>query len=160
MIFQKKNKSKEEDRKIILLPAAQYESIIVIIDKAEQIRHNQLHKLFPVATFSFLTTRSEKEDKSSGQNYTFRSSDRRFGMIKNERLKELLQRNFDLLIDLSDQSKLSLFSKIINANLKVGVFDKEENFNFDLLIKKTDAVEQMLESIAGQLNILTLNKNT
>lgn len=152
----KKNTSSIE-RKINLLPTNLYESIVVIINKAEQIRHNQFHLLFSNASFTFLTLRSEKTDDSNGLNFTLHKSDLRFGSIKNERLKTLLNQKFDLLIDLSNHTKLSYFSRNINANLKAGCFDKKSNQDFDLLVKHNESVANIVDDLAKQINILTLN---
>ena len=156
----KKHKTKAVDRQIKLLPSHHYESVILIINKAEQIRHNALHQLFPSAKFTFLTLRNEKADDSSGLNYTYHKSDFRIGALKNERLKMLLTNTFDLLIDLSDHQKLSYFSRQINANLKAGCFDKNNNQSFDLFVQKNPNSEEVLNSIADQINKLTLNIRT
>ncbi|MDX1350157.1 MAG: hypothetical protein R3279_07920 [Putridiphycobacter sp.] len=159
-VLKKKEGMDVPDRKIILLPADQCRTVLVIINKAEQIRHNQLHQLFPKAIFTFLTVRSEKKDNSSGQNFTFHKSDIRFGRVKNERLKDLMAIDFDLLIDLSEHPKLARFSTKLIAHLRAGTFDKTHNYNFDLLVKNSTAIEEIINTIAKQLNLLTLNKNT
>ena len=158
MAFLKKNQvANDQERIITLLPASKYKSVIVIIEKAEQIRHNVLHQAFPAATFSFLTIRSSKEDSSSGHNYTFHKSDKRFRKIKNDRLKSLLRTKFDLLIDLSDRQNLSYFSETINASLKTGCFDRVNNYNFDILVKNSPSMEDIVINIAKQIDKLTLN---
>lgn len=147
------------ERKIHLLPTKMYHNIVVIINKAEQIRHNQFHLLFSNANFTFLTLRSEKKDDSNGLNFTFHKSDFRLGVIRNERLKTLLNQEFDLLIDLSNHKNLSYFSQNIDASLKVGCFDKSNNQNFDLLVKNHESVANIVDDLAKQINTLTLNKN-
>ncbi|MFK8039022.1 MAG: hypothetical protein AB8B74_12075 [Crocinitomicaceae bacterium] len=151
-------KNNHIERKINLLPVIQYKNIIVIINKAEQIRHNQLHLLFSNASFSFLTLRSEKTDDSNGLNFTLHKSDFRFGTLKNDRLKILIKQEFDLLIDLSNNKNLSYFSRVINAGLKTGCFNRANNQNFDLLVKHQDSIEKIINDIANQINILTTNK--
>lgn len=147
-----------EDRKINLLPTNMYETVLVIINKAEQIQHNLLHQAFPAASFSFLSMRNEKQDRSSGSNYTLHKSDIRFGRIKNDRLKTLVNTNFDLLIDLSEHSKLNDFSQVLNANLKAGCFDKQQNNNLDILVKYSLTLKDVVKDIAQQIDKLTLNK--
>ncbi|MFK8045136.1 MAG: hypothetical protein AB8B72_06560 [Crocinitomicaceae bacterium] len=155
------NKSKilssDQNRTIKLLPLLSYKSILVIIDKAEQIRHNQLHHTFPSAEFTFLTIRTERQDKSSGKNYTFHSGDKRFGKVKNDRLLTLLSLQFDLLMDLSHNKNLKYFCRNVPANLKAGCFNSDSNYNLDLLVNNRGTVENLIDGIAEQIHKLTLN---
>ncbi len=150
-------KNKTHVKEINLVPSHLYESVILIINKAEQIRHNALHHLFPSAKFTFLTLRTEKTDNSSGLNYTLHKSDFRIGILRNDRLKTLLKNEFDLLIDLSDHPKLSYFSLNINANLKAGCFNKYNNQHFNLFVENHEDSEIVLKLIEEQINKLTLN---
>lgn len=151
-------KNKDQDRIINLIPTNLYKTALVIIDKAEEINHNQLHQLFPAANFSFLSMRAEKQDKGTGQNYTLHGSDLRFGFLKNDRLKALLRTNYDILIDLSNHKKLHYFSSRALANLKTGCFDKPNNHIYDLLVNKYDTNKEIVEAITKQIDKLTLNK--
>jgi len=152
-----KSSSNQSVRIIKLLPLNAYKSILVIIDKAEQIRHNQFHQKFPCADFTFLTIRSEKQDDSSGKNYTFHKNDKRFGKIKNDRLLSLMALNFDLIIDLSEKKDLKYFCENISANLKAGCFNTDLNFNLDLLVNNTGTTENVIDNLAKQIQKLTLN---
>ena len=158
-LFPKKNTAKLSERDIILRSRSQVKNIILIIDNPENIVHNILHKQFPNAEFSFLTYRTEKEDISTGKNYTFNKKDLKFGQLKNERLANLQKNSFDLLIDLSSKSSNGLrhFSQIIDARLKIGCFDTYENYLYDLLVQDTGDVNGILKQIERQLDLLTKN---
>ncbi len=153
-----KNTYNPEARNIVLLPRTEYKDIIVIINKPEQINHNLFHQYFPNATFSFLSNRTEKEDNSKGMNYTLHKKDFFFRTLKNERLKNLTKKSFDLLIDLNEvNDKLIYFVENINANLKIGCFDKPKNHLFDILTKPADEIVDVINAMVKQIDILTLN---
>ncbi|MFD1550673.1 hypothetical protein DNU06_06295 [Putridiphycobacter roseus] len=153
-----KNSYNPDARNIALLPRPAYKEVLVIISKSEQINHNLLHQYFPNATFSFLSNRTEKEDNSKGMNYTLHKKDFFFKTLKNERLKNLTKKTFDLLIDLNeDNDKLIYFVENINAGLKIGCFNKPNNHLYDILTKPSLEIVDVVNSMVKQLDILTLN---
>ncbi len=156
-LFSKSDKKKNTSRRIVLRERSDFKKLIVLIDNPENIVHNVLHKQFPNAEFSFLTNRSEKVDISTGKNYTFNKKDFKFATLKNERLKDLLLQEFDLLIDLSQSNdNLRYFAEHIKADLKIGCFDTSKNYLYDILVEKKENIRKILEQIKIQLDLLTI----
>ena len=156
------NTYRPDDRNIKILPRVDYKTVLVIIDKPEQINHNLFHQLFPHAEFSFLSNRTEKEDNSNGFNYTCHKKDFFFKKLKNDRLANLLNKSFDLLIDLNEtNTKLMYFTENIEAGLKMGCFNQPYNFQFDMLVEPSSEIANIIKTMVKQIDVLTqtLNKN-
>ena len=129
-------------------------SILVLADNNLPLIESQLKTFFPHSSFYFLTVRKEKEDKSSGQQFTYHNSDLAFGNFKNDRLNQLSIQSFELLIDYNTKpSELDFFIQIINANLISGHSNSEKNYLYDILLDGNN----MIENLYKQLNTLTNN---
>jgi len=149
-----KRLSKINKRKSFVLPPEKVNSILVLAENNLPLIESQLKSFFPHSDFYFLTVRKEKEDKSSGQQFTFNKSDLAFGSFKNERLNQLSKQSFELLIDYNIKpSELDFFIQIINANLICGHSHSEKNYLYDILLDGNN----MIENLYKQLNTLTNN---
>lgn len=139
-----------------LVPISLIKKVIIIVDKPERIRHNQLIKSFPNSEFTFLTNRTEKVDNSTGNNFTIHRKDFSFTKLKNERIKLLLETDFDLLIDLNlNKGNLKKIAKQVKSTLKCGCFDTPKNGYLDLLVKQNNDLAEVILSIQKQIDLLT-----
>ncbi len=149
-----KRLSKFDKRKMFVLPPEKINSILIITNSNVPLIESQLKTYFPNSKYYFLSPRKNKEDESSGNQFTFHSSDLGFGNLKNERLNELLKQSFEILIDYNQQPcELDFFIKIINSNLISGHSNSEKNYLYDILLEG----DNMIENLNKQLNKLTHN---
>ena len=151
-----KKHSKLNKRKMFVLPPSKIETIIIISDSNLSLIESQVKFFFPNAKCTFITVRKNKIDESSGQIYTYHTSDLGYGKFKNERLNKLINKNFNCVIDYNKkESKLDLFIPLIDSNLIAGYEKSPKNYFYDILLSG----DNMIENFYKQLNKLTLNEN-
>jgi hypothetical protein len=151
-----KRLSKIDKRKVFVLPPEKINSILVITNSNISLIESQLKNFFPHSNYYFLTPRQQKEDQSTGNQYTFHSTDLGFRNFKNERLNQLLKQNFEVLIDYNKNScELDFFIKIIDNHLICGHSNSEKNYLYDIFLYG----DNLIENLYKQLNKLTHNEH-
>jgi hypothetical protein len=149
-----KRLSKIDKRKVFVFPPEKINSILVLTNSNIPLIESQLKNYFPQSKYYFLTPRQQKEDKSTGNQYTFHSLDLGFGKLKNERLSQLLKQNFEVLIDYNKNNcELDFFIKIIDNHLICGLSNSEKNYLYDVFLDGNNIIENLYK----QLNKLTHN---
>lgn len=149
-----KRLSKIDKRKVFVLPPEKINSILVITHSNIPLIESQLKNYFPQSEFYFLTTRDKKEDVSTGNQYSFNTSDMGFGKLKNDRLNQLLKQNFEVVIDYNKNGcELDFFIKILDTHLICGHSDSEKNYLYDIFLEG----DNLIENLNKQLNKLTHN---
>lgn len=99
----------------------------------------------------------QKEDQTTGQDYTFHKSDVNLtGKIKNDKLNQLLQIQFDLVLDLSDDEPIGTFLiKKLNQSFMIGQNGLNKSFLYDLLTQKGSNDEETLRIMTQHLTLLS-----
>ncbi|MBI3134674.1 MAG: hypothetical protein HYZ14_08390 [Bacteroidetes bacterium] len=112
--------------------------------------------VFRNAEINVLYPRSSKQDKSPNFCFSVHSSDFNLtGNLKNDKIAGLLQTEFDLLIDLSDDSGLLKYlAQSINASLVIGTLEMAADGSCDLFFDKLGTNSEFLGEIVKQLNQL------
>jgi len=152
----KKIKSSSDTRTIKILSLKSYKSILVISDKNEDAFVTQLKSIFDNSKFTTLYNREDKEDQSTLNNYTYHISDLGFGSIKNDKLLQVLNINFDAVIDISQKTlELNYFVKNSKSTLKIGDIHATKNYLYDLLVDQIDSKTEFIDNIKRQINILS-----
>ena len=152
----KKIKSTSESRVIKISPTNSYKSTLIISDQVDESFNTYLATVFEKSKFTTLSNRKEKKDDSSANHYTYHISDLGFGNIKNDRLLNLLNTQFDLVIDISIKTKeLNYFVKNSKSSLKIGDLNASKNYLYDLLVDEIDSKTEFIDNIKRQINILS-----
>ncbi len=158
-LIKRKNTS-NSDKTTSFKKDSQYTTTLIITDQPETLNdiNQQIQFFFPNINVTSLILRDEKIDETSGQQYTFNSKDLGFGKFKNDRLNQLVEIKFDLLIDFTTNSTdLDLFVKICQSELKIGDLNASKNYLYNLLIERAKSPAQFIENIHKQINILNGN---
>lgn len=153
----KKAKSITTQRKVSILPVENYRSILIISNEADDTLEKNITSAFKNSNITQLYSRSEKiEDSSNNDNiYTYHISDLGFGSITNQRLLDLLDKDFDLIIDFSDKiTEFNYFIKIATTPLKIGDLHSTKNYLYDLLVDRGNSNSEFIKNITLQINTL------
>jgi len=157
-LLNKKTTKSSLKRNVCVLPIADYYSILIIQNKANDILIKSIESIFKNSKVTQLYSRTEKEVpiEHNTHIYTYHISDLGFGKIKKERLLGLVNTNFDLVIDFSDKiTEFNYFIKIATATLKIGDLHSTKNYLYDLLVDKGSSDSDFLDNIKLQINTLS-----
>lgn len=148
-------------RKVVLKPTRLFQKVLIISDfKLNEIQ-TLAKSIFSDAEIFTLYQRKEKLDNSTTNEFAVHNSDFNLtGKIKNDKLNQLLQMNFDLVIDLHQNSK-SLYNLMLklNASLFIGRLDQIENEFHDLYFNFKSNEHEFLKTIEQQITLLTKNEH-
>jgi hypothetical protein len=160
-LFINKKIRRDPNRKPVLKGLDEYTEILFIADTDQTQRLNELSSVFKHAKISFLYRRNEKEDKSTQGNYSYHSSDLNLtGKIKNDKLNQMMQKQFDLILDLSIDCVLNQFLlKKLSSSFIIGKKGIEKSQMYDLLVDDKVNEETFIETIKQQLTLLSQNGN-
>jgi len=165
----KRRKIKSETRKIALKKAHEITKLVVVIQNENAYVKTRIKEVFSNAEIHVLTIRDKKLDESENDLFTLHFADFNLtGQLKNDKLKRLQQHQFDLIIDLSSnlESKakpfrnanvelLRCFTQTIQAQLIIGMLNKENNEWCDILVESGNSPIDFIQNIEKQLNLLT-----
>ena len=120
----------------------------------EEIQRNFRH-----AKISFLHPRKDKLSEAPQGFYDYHEADFNLtGKIKNDKLTELLNTSFDLVIDLSDRNPLGdyLYSQL-QYDFSVGCSNTEHDEKHDLIIRGNTDELACIKAANTQLTLLSQN---
>lgn len=146
-------------RKVVLKPNNNFQKVLII----SEFKLNEIQSLaktiFSNAEIFTLFQRKEKPDNSTTNEFAVHNSDFNLtGKIKNDKLNQLLQMSFDLVIDLHQNSKsLQKLMMKLNASLFIGRLDQVENEFHDLYFNFKSSEHEFLKTIEQQISLLTKN---
>lgn len=161
-IFIKQRKVlRDPKRKPILRAIDHYREVLFIADNDQSHRLNEVSKVFRNAKISFLFSRDEKEDTSAKGSFSYHTNDLNLtGKIKNDKLKQMMQMQFDLILDLSADGIINLFLlKKLNGTFLIGKKGFEKSEIYDLLVSEKVDEETFIETIKEQITLLSQNGN-
>ncbi|MFT5823698.1 MAG: hypothetical protein ACI8ZM_004960 [Crocinitomix sp.] len=159
LFIKQKKVARNPKRKPLLRAIDQYNEILFIADTDQSELTNELSAAFRHAKFSFLFPRENKEDNTIHGCYSYQINDLNLtGKIKNDKLNQLLQIQFDLILDLSiDETFNHYLLKKLNASFIVGKKGMEKSGMYDLLLSETVNKEEFIQTIKKQITILSQN---
>ncbi|MDG1913302.1 MAG: hypothetical protein P8I55_01785 [Crocinitomix sp.] len=160
-LFINKKIRRDPKRKPVLKGLDRYHEILFIADTDQSQRLNELTSIFKHAKISFLYARKEKEDKSAHGNYSYHLSDLNLtGKIKNDKLNQMMQKQFDLILDLSTDTVLNQFLlKKISSTFIIGKKGIEKSEMYDLLVDEKVEEKTFIETVTQQIKLLSQNGN-
>ena len=159
--FLKKKSNQPVNRSVFLRNPDQMKTIFLVTNEEEKSTKKIVEAQFPNCAVHQLYIRPIKEDRSIGFYYTVHNTDFNLtGNLKNDKLKNLVSMDFDLLLDLSDNSTmLQYFINKSRAAMKIGRLNTKHLEQYDLLLEFTRSVEQTVKDIFEQINLLTKNEH-
>lgn len=158
--FLKKRSQNNQSRAVWLKPMAAIRSVLLVTNNEDKSAKKLLEEQFPKSKVHHLYHREIKEDRSVGFYYTVHKSDFNLtGNLKNDKLKNLENFNYDLLLDLSQNSELlDYFIKKSDAACKIGKFGSQKADSYDLMVNFGSKNSESVMNIIKQLNALTNNE--
>lgn len=158
--FVKKKISFSEKRTVILKKPVEFLKILLVSNEKDDAFSDAAKTGFPNAEINFLFLRNEKEDKSGQFNYSVHSTDFNLtGKLKNDKLSKLLHSEFDMVVDLSENSVyLRYILTQIKSTLVIGKINEGEIQVHDLCLNPSDQKSEFIKTILKQLNHLIPNE--
>ncbi|NOQ73694.1 MAG: hypothetical protein GQ574_16930 [Crocinitomix sp.] len=159
LFIKQKKVARDPDRKPILKTMDQFNELLLIADADPSNLANELSAAFRHAKISFLFPRKNKEDNTAHGTYCYHASDLNLtGKIKNDKLKQLMQIQFDLILDLSTDEILNQYLlKKLSASFIIGKKGIEKSEMYDLLVSETTNNEEFIQTITKQITLLSQN---
>ncbi|MEO9531802.1 MAG: hypothetical protein ABJG68_13560 [Crocinitomicaceae bacterium] len=135
-------------------------TILLVTNEEEKSTKKKVEAQFPNCAVHQLYIRPIKEDRSVGFYYTVHNVDFNLtGNLKNDKLKNLESMDFDLLLDLSDNSTLlQYFINRSKAAMKVGKLNTNCIEQYDLLVDFGQSVDNTISEIFEKITLLTKNE--
>lgn len=100
----------------------------------------------------------ELNSKIFSMNYITKNEFNFFYIPKSQRVKDFISKDYDILIDLNinNQFPMESFTALSNAHFKVGVFDENKNYIYDMLIKISNKLDlsEIIEQCIYYLNLV------
>ena len=157
--FLKKKSTSPINRSISLKSISQMRTILLITNGEEKSTKKSVESQFQNCAVHQLFIRPIKEDRAIGFYYTVHNSDFNLtGNLKNDKLKNLESIDFDLLIDLSEESTLlQYFINKSKAAMKVGKLNTCHIEQYDLLVKFQTTHSETIKEIFEKIKLLTDN---
>lgn len=157
----KRNKNNRLKRRPILRKLGEYRELLILLDEKKEVLEKSVKNLFPTANFTLLIPRHTKEINDTPPYISYHKSDFNLtGELKNEKLNELLSRTFDLVVDLSEETKINLaLMKKINASFIIGGSTSNKAAWYDLQIEQSVCESADLEKIKNHLTLLSQHGN-
>lgn len=131
--------------------------LLFVSDKADDDLFKKIGLLFINAEVSHLFERKEKEDQTAQFRYSIHLSDFNLtGVVKNDKLNRLFKTEFDLILDLSQNSDLiPLVINRLSSSLFIGKMNAKNEELYDLFFEHTGSTDEFLKLVIEQLNKLT-----
>lgn len=156
-IYMKKHGQEPKNSLKWIIHPKHVKKLLLITNEEEKSLKRKCEELFQNAAVHHLFERPIKIDNSKGFYYTVHESDFNLtGKLKNDKLTNLAQMEFDLLIDLSQNSEtLDFFLKKVKSGLKVGDLSTENKNNYDFFVELNNRDVSTITLIHKQLAYLT-----
>ena len=157
----KKSKDRRFLRKPILKKVEAYTEILVLLNHENDAVVSDFGRLFPSAKLTVLVPRLQKEGNDRVPYSTYRKSDFNLtGKLKNDNLKQVLSQTYDLVLDLSSESKINdtLIKKIKGDFIIGGIASKNADL-YDLQIEQQLCINQDIKALINHLTLLTQHGN-
>jgi len=137
-----------------------YKTLLIVSEDKKNYLLEDLLETFPKAKISFLFARPHKEDETAKGTYSYHPADFNLtGAIKNDKLNELLKRQFDLVLDLSKNELLTNFLlERLKTSFMIGKGSAETSFLYDLSINDSKSDSDFLNKTKQQITLLTQNE--
>ena len=157
----KKKKNNASKRTVRLKLPGKFETVLIVSEVNNEQVLRSAAAVFPNAEIKALSVRTKKHDESPQFRYTIHPVDFSLtGALKNDKLKRLFNTNFDLIVDLSEESVLlKHFLGGLKSELVVGKMGSPNEDLHDLLLEPGDNDESFLITIKTQLNLLANGHN-
>ena len=155
--YLKRKQNPAQKRTILLKKPDAFSKVLLVMNEPNANLVQKATTLFPKAYIYELYIRKEKEDHSLERRFTVHAADFNLtGHLKNDKLNRLLETEFDLVIDLSQDSALltHLFFRL-RSTLFIGKLGHNHADGYDLLLEQTGSDADFLDLIIKQLNLLT-----
>lgn len=156
------NRTKSLSRKPTLKSPGNHKKILLITNSDNPKLPTNLTVSYPNSELFFLhsTTAGERKQQQSKEKvYTYHKSDVNLtGKIKNDKLNQLLQIQFDLVLDLSDDEPIGTFLiKKLNQSFMIGLNGLKKSLLYDLITQKGLNEEDSLRIMTQHLTLLSQN---
>lgn len=157
----KRLKNMRFSRKPILKKVANYTDLLILVDDEDDALIQTIKVNFSGANITLLLPRLNKEAEDRAPYCSYHKSD--FNLIekiKSIKLNEVLSRTYDLVVDLSTDSKLNeLVFKKIKGNFLIGGSHKLNADCYDLQIEKRICDNKEITVLKNHLTILSQHGN-
>jgi len=154
--FLRKKADLSVQREVWLKNPSQIKKILLISNSDSKSLKRKVEEVFASAGVHHLFHREIKEDTTVGFYYSVHKAD--FGLtggLKNEKLQNLTKMDFDLLIDLSQESALlPYFVNQSKSTLKVGGLNSKRVLAYDVLVDFMGNDSDKINNIYNHLNLL------
>ena len=159
--FLKKKSVADNLRHTFLLKPADIRSVLIISNSESKSLKRKVEEQYPDASVFHLYPREIKEDRTVGFYYSVHKSDFNLtGALKNDKLKNLQNKQVDLLLDLSSGSEqLNYFVGKVRSGLKLGDMNSSKSSLYDFMIEFQNDEIRNVENIYNHLMIFTQHAN-
>lgn len=160
--FIKRKKAKRSKKRVpILKPLDAYKEILIFSNEDKSALTDVISTIFKQAKITFCYERYQKEDDTGLNSYSYHLGDLNLtGKIKNDKLNQLVQTPFDLVLDLSNEEQLPLFIlEKLNQSFMIGKKGLEKVYLYDLIIENYEKDGDFLNTIKQQITLLSKNGN-
>jgi ADP-heptose:LPS heptosyltransferase len=156
--IRKKINRSTNQRYIELKKPADYKRILVLNKSDPRSFENLFKKIFPNAKIDFISIREKGKIPEGNDLNTVHLNDFNLtGSLKNDNLKQLTNKQFDLAVDLSENSMLLQYMLVlIQPNLTIGKINTNEYILYDLSVEKGSNDADFIKNI--ERNIILLSK--
>ncbi|MBF26147.1 MAG: hypothetical protein CMP49_06540 [Flavobacteriales bacterium] len=158
----------DESQELITLSSSKKIGLLFEADHSQSIQCvKQLLKYFSKFHFSidalgFVNSRKEDSVHISTihMNYFNLTDLNLFGIPNSQKIKQFCENEYDILINLSlnNNFQLKYLAFTSNAKYKVGIFDSDKVFNYDLMFKlKVKTLDYFIEHLIYYLELIDKN---
>jgi ADP-heptose:LPS heptosyltransferase len=157
----KKSKNKRILRRPILKKVEAYSEILVLMNLENDAVVSDFVRLFPSAKLTVLVPRLQKERNDRIPYSTYHKSDFNLtGKLKNDNLAEVLSRTYELVVDLSSESKINdLLLNRIKGDFIIGGIASKNSHLYDLQIEQQLCDKHDIKALINHLTLLTQHGN-
>ncbi len=162
VIFRNRStKDTRPSRKPILKKLNEFTEVLILLNSAEGTQKNAWTALFPTAKTTFIYQRKEKKNESESLDATFHKSDFNLtGSLKNEKLTKITAISFDLVVDLTEENKLSKFLlSSLNQSFMIGRRGNSKSFLYDLLLNDSLSDTEIITEFRTLITLLNQHGN-
>lgn len=134
--------------------------IILVTNSYDEELFEAAKKGFTNAEINMLYLRKSKQDESTKFHYSIHPADFNLtGHLKNDKLQKLLQINFDLILDLSENLiYLKYLVSQMHTTLSIGKLKTDSIQSHDLTCEFNQSKNEFIITVVHQLNLLTKNE--
>jgi hypothetical protein len=155
--FLKKKTTVDSSRNIWLRNPSEIKTILLVSNEESKSLKKMVEEVFSSSKVHHLFTRPIKQDSTVGFYYSVHPSDFNLtGKLKNDKLSNLENMPFELLIDLSSDTEiLNYFISRSSVSLKVGKLNCKHGEFYDLFVEYSSTDSEYVKNIHKQLTLLT-----